>query len=227
MRAETAPDHSELWSREVGVAGASARREYERRKAKDEDAVRERWGRLGGVAVALSGERPQTRSWALGAVGEERLGARLDGMVSTGVSVLHDRRIPGSKANIDHLVITPGGVWVVDAKRYRGRPGLKTAGGFLRPRIETLVVGGRDRTQLVDSVLKQVDLVRAVTGDVPVTGALCFVEADWPLVGGAFTTRGVHVLWPKRLTSILLNQRDEGVDVAGISGLLGSRFRPA
>jgi hypothetical protein len=28
---------------------------------------------------------------------------------------------------------------------------------------------------------------------------LCFIEADWPLIGGSFTTRGVEVLWPKRL----------------------------
>ena len=32
---------------------------------------------------------------------------------------------------------------------------------------------------------------------------LCFVEADWPLIGGAFTTRGVKVLWPKKLDSQL------------------------
>jgi len=36
-------------------------------------------------------------------------------------------------------------------------------------------------------------------GDVPVHGVLCFVEADWPLIGGTFTTRGVQALWPKKL----------------------------
>ena len=34
-------------------------------------------------------------------------------------------------------------------------------------------------------------------------GVLCFVDADWPLIGGAFTTRDVQVLWPKRLQSTL------------------------
>jgi hypothetical protein len=34
---------------------------------------------------------------------------------------------------------------------------------------------------------------------VPVHGVLCFVEADWPLIGGAFTTRGVEATWPKKL----------------------------
>ncbi len=36
---------------EQGNAGASARREYERRKAKDEDRLRQRWGKLGGAAI--------------------------------------------------------------------------------------------------------------------------------------------------------------------------------
>ncbi len=45
------------------------------------------------------------------------------------------------------------------------------------------------------------------------TGALCFVEADWPLIGGAFTTRDVHVLWPKRLAKLLTEPSDGTVDV--------------
>lgn len=28
---------------------------------------------------------------------------------------------------------------------------------------------------------------------------LCFVEANWPLIGDSFATRGVEALWPKRL----------------------------
>ncbi|MGO9962358.1 MAG: nuclease-related domain-containing protein [Acidimicrobiales bacterium] len=32
--------------------------------------------------------------------------------------ILHDRRVPGSPANIDHLVIGPNGVFVVDAKNF-------------------------------------------------------------------------------------------------------------
>src|SRR6478672_7026835 len=38
-----------------------------------------------------------------------------------------------------------------------------------------------------------------VGDDVPLHGVLCFVEADWPLIGGSFTTRGVEALWPKKL----------------------------
>jgi len=35
--------------------------------------------------------------------------------------VLHDLAVPGSRANIDHLVIGPTGLWVVDSKSYRSR----------------------------------------------------------------------------------------------------------
>ncbi|MEI2671103.1 MAG: nuclease-related domain-containing protein [Marmoricola sp.] len=93
---------------DAGTAGSSARREYERRKAKDEERLRQKWGKLGGIAVALSDEKQSTKAWATGAVGEERLGARLDSLVSESIAVLHDRRIPGSKANIDHIAITAG-----------------------------------------------------------------------------------------------------------------------
>jgi len=30
---------------------------------------------------------------------------------------------------------------------------------------------------------------------------VCFIDADWPLVGGSFATADVAVLWPKKLPS--------------------------
>lgn len=221
------PPCEALPANESGVAGSSARREYERRKAKDEEKLREKWGYFGGLAVALSDERQHTKAWDQGAVGEERLGARLNALTADGLAVLHDRRIPGSKANIDHIAITPGGIWVIDAKRYKGRPELKIEGGILRPRLEKLLVGRRDCTKLVDGVLKQVDVVRDLVGDVPVTGVLCFIEADWPLIGGAFSTRSVHVLWPKRLAKVLTEQTAGDVDVAAMRETVASRFKSA
>jgi len=185
---------------ESGTAGASARREFERRKAKREERIRGKHPKLGGLILALSDERQSTTAWDVGAAGEERLGKGLDQRASDTVRLLHDRRIPKSRANIDHIAVTASGVYVIDAKKYRGRPHLKVEGGFFRPREERLLVGSRDCTKLVDGVLKQVDVVRGLLdADVPVHGVLCFVEADWPLIGGAFTTRGVQALWPRRL----------------------------
>lgn len=67
------------------------------------------------------------------------------------------------------------------------------------------MVGGRDRTKLVNGVLKQVGLVRAALEggpDVPVRGMLCFVDGDWPLIGGSFTVRGVDVVWPRKMAAM-------------------------
>ena len=221
------PDREGVVSAAAGTAGSSARREYERRKAKDQEKLRGKWGLLGPLAAAFSDERQSTKSWDRGATGEERLGARLNALASEDLAILHDRRIPGSKANIDHIAITSGGIWVIDAKRYKGRPELKIEGGFLRPRAEKLLIGGRESTKLVDGVLKQLDVVKDLVEDVPINGALCFIDADWPLFGGAFTTRGVQILWPKRLTEVLAAQTSGDVDVVRMKESLASTFRPA
>ena len=100
-------------------------------------------------------------------------------------------------------------------------------GGILRTRVERVLVGRRDCTTLVDGVLKQVEVVRDLVGDIPITGALCFVDADWPLVGGSFSTRGVHVLWPKKLTKALTETIGGGVDVLSVHASVAERFKPA
>lgn len=212
---------------ENGTAGGSARREYDRRRAKDEAKVRETWGRFGGIAVALTPERTSTRVWSTGADGEARVGARLDGIASDSIRVLHDRRIPGSKANIDHLVVTPSGVWVIDAKKYKGAPSQRVEGGFLRPRVEKLMVGGRDKSRLVDGVLWQVECVRKAVPDAPVRGILCFVDSEWPLLAGPFTVNGVEVLWPRKLVGRLTAVGPALADVDKVAGVLANRLRPA
>lgn len=188
--------------------------------------MREKWGPLGGLAVALADEKQSTRAWATGAIGEEKLGALLDKLASGSMSVLHDRRIPRTRANIDHMVVSSAGVWVIDAKRYKGRPSLHIEGGFLRPRVEKVYVGRRDCTTLVDGVIKQMGLVQAVVGDIPVVGSLCFVEADWPLIGGSFVSREVHVVWPAKLATLLRASQGH-IDVDAVTRALADHFPPA
>ena len=121
---------------DAGVAGQPTRQEHDRRATKRETAVKERWGNpIGGAVLALTDEPQSTRAWAVGARGEEKLAEALDGF-----SVLHDRRVPGTRGNIDHIVVAPAGVFVVDAKRYEGRIEIRNHGWFLRP-DERLHVG--------------------------------------------------------------------------------------
>lgn len=214
---------------DAGVPGASARREYERRRELREQRVRENHPKLGGLILALSDDPQSTKAWERGAVGEELMARRLADLPDT-FRVLHDRRIPGTRANIDHIVTGPSGVWVIDAKRYKDkRPELRVDGGILRPRVESLRTGGRDRTKLVDGVRSQVELVTAALQqiEVPVTGVLCFLEADWPLLGGSFTVSRIHVTWPKALIKRMLEQPGHAFDVNAAHTQLATAFPPA
>ncbi len=225
-----------------GTAGGSARREHERRTANDQARVAEQKanvqevfgsGFLGKVATFLAvDDRPRrsTQVWAQGAVGEERVADWLDRLSGVGVVALHDRRIPGTQANIDHIAVTPWGVWVIDAKRYLNkRPDIVTEGGFLGfGGTARLTVGGRKKDDLVDGVLRQVERVSGAVGDgVTVRGALAFVDADWPLIGGDFMVRGVAVLWPRRLAKVMLRQEAPTVDVEALVRLIAAKFPPA
>jgi len=217
-------------------AGASAFREYERRKAKDVEATEQRrervrnrfgGGKFGSVVAAFTvdgDERSSTKVWQQGAVGEVAVGNTLDALSSAEFEVLHDRRIPRSRANIDHIVVNSSGVWVIDTKRYLGkRPErYRKSGGY------GLKVGGRKRDALVDGVLRQVESVRGSLSDkVPVRGLLCFVDADWPLIGGSFEVQGIRVVWPKRLARELQTSQPVVQNVGGLTKFLENEYRPA
>jgi Nuclease-related domain len=83
--------------------------------------------RLLGLAVAaLVGWRlrfrpsEQARAWRRGAHGERRTARLLDRLTRDGFVVFHDLAVPRSPANVDHLVIGPSGVFVIDSKQWSG-----------------------------------------------------------------------------------------------------------
>jgi hypothetical protein len=114
-------NHGPLSKADLGVAGASAMREFERRHGKREERVRARWGRMAGLVLALTEDPSSTRAWARGSVGETKLGRSLATLQRDDIIVLHDRRVPATRGNIDHIVVCPSGIYVIDAKRYAGR----------------------------------------------------------------------------------------------------------
>jgi len=74
------------------------------------------------VVVAVVGFLPAgTRNWATGASGEALTARALEQLKVNGFVILHDRLIPGTSANIDHIVIGPPGVAVVETESYSGR----------------------------------------------------------------------------------------------------------
>jgi hypothetical protein len=163
-------------------------------------------------------------TWEPGAIGEQRVGPLLERLRPFGAVPLHDRRIPGSQANIDHVVIAPSGVWIVDSKNYRGR--IERRG---RRSDARLFVDRRDRTSLVTGTTKQYDAVRyAITnGNVPIHRVLCFTGSEWPFFAKPFELDGVWVTWPKALIATITHAGGDGVSVSEISAELAERLPAA
>jgi hypothetical protein len=212
---------------ELGTAGASARREHERRRAGREQRTRERHPRLGGVILALQNDPQHERAWARGAGGEEAVAASLAERCNDNVVVLHDRRVPGSRANIDHIAVAPSGVWVIDSKRYEGKVAVSRP-LFGKPK---LTIAGRDKSKLADGLAAQVDVVRAaldeIAADVPLHGTMCFVDADLPLLG-TLKFNGFALLYRRALAKRLNADGPLGREQAQrIVAQLAERFPPA
>jgi hypothetical protein len=150
---------------------------------------------LSGLVLALSDDPQSTRAWERGSVGESKLAQSLAKLKRDDVIVLHDRCVPGSRANIDHIVVCPSGVFVVDAKLYKGEIHTKDVGGLFSGRDLRLLVGSRDCSRLADGLGWQVRTVDAALGDseIPVFPVLCFVDAEWPLLGGPREFRSVLI----------------------------------
>lgn len=172
--------------------------------------------------------RPDADAWLKGAVGERHLSALLHKESrKRRLVVLDDRRIPGTRANIDHIVIAPSGVYVIDTKNHTGRIERKAAKGS----TERLLVKGWDRTEMITKVKWQTDAVRtALDGaDAPVIPVLCFVnESNWGIFQPVFTIDGVHVLRPLPLRKLL---RKKGTVNGGTrtecARLISIQLRPA
>lgn len=109
--------------------------------------------------------------------------------------VLHDLCWPGRpKANIDHVVIGPGGVFVVDAKNWSGT---------IEVRDQVLRQNGRQREQTVSSAAEAaIALQRTLPVSHLCMGVLCFV-GDNTLSGWA---RDVMVCSSTNLVTMLLSR---------------------
>ena len=127
-----------------------------------------------------------------------------------GFAVLHDRRIPGTRANIDHIVVSPAGVFVVDTKNWSGPVEQRDVGGWFKTDLR-LYAGGRDRTKHLAGMNGQLEAVkhalaaRADWREVPVTGAFCFMSSEnWSLLARRPLRFGdVYVLWGKALGKLI------------------------
>jgi hypothetical protein len=214
-----------------GTPGSSARREAERRRRNREESVLEDHPHIGNLLLSLSEEPHHIRAFDIGGEGEEWLGYHLNALQGKGVLALHDRRRLRSRGNIDHIVVAPTGVYVVDAKHYEGKVRREVVGGFLNSTLR-LYVGPRDCTRLAGRVRGQMADVAEVLGsaafDVKITPVLCFVGSEWGLFTKPFIFDRVLVTWPKALFKWLMAEKTITFDMdCEIVQLLNQRFRPA
>ncbi|AZM56274.1 NERD nuclease [Streptomyces sp. WAC 01529] len=117
----------------MAAGGSASRRAQEARR--QERLLREQW----------QAARQQARQWEAASEGERRVAAQLLVLTERGWRLLVDRRWPGTRvANVDMLLVGPGGVFVIDVKNWRAAP--ETWGGKLR-------AGGEPRDEHVARLL--------------------------------------------------------------------------
>lgn len=196
---------------EAGTAGRSAHLEYERRHLARQARIKGRLGDvLGGVVLAVTSDPQSSRAWERGSIGEQKLAEALAGVPD--IKVLHDRRVPGTRGNIDHIVIAPAGVFVVDAKLYSGLINIRDVGGFFKT-DKRLYVGSRDCSRLAENMSWQVQAVRQalVVGDIQpipaITPVLCFVDGEWPLLFPPEEYNGVRLEGKKSIKKLIAGPR--------------------
>jgi hypothetical protein len=138
---------------------------------------------------------PDAVAWRRGAAGERRTARLLDPLERHGWAVLHDLAVPRSRANLDHLAIGPGGVFMIDSKHYRGRLRLDPSGRLWHGRypLATTLRAVEFEADQAAQILPDPGVV--VVPIVAVHGA----QVPW----GKVVTQGVPVVSARRLPSML------------------------
>lgn len=124
------------------------------------------------VLTAVFAGRQSTEAWRIGAEGE-RMTARALEKLPTSYQVVHDLPMPRSKANIDHVVVGPTGVFTVETKNYKN--GMVIKGG-------QVFSGGRRMDRVVQQARRQAAAVAEQTG-AAVTPIVCVHGAGVRLDG--------------------------------------------
>jgi hypothetical protein len=156
---------------------------------------------VGGLAAVAAGwgmrfrPSPDAVAWRRGAAGERRTARLLSQLERHGWAVLHDLAVPGSRANLDHLVIGPGGVFVIDSKQYRGRLQLDPSGRLWHGRYPLAPALGAVSFEADQAAQVLTDPDVVVVPIVVVHGA----QVPW----GKVVVEGVPVVPARRLPSML------------------------
>jgi Nuclease-related domain len=180
-------------------------------------------GLLGLVAAAVVGWwlrfRPseQVKAWRRGAAGERHTARLLERLTRDGFVVFHDLAVPGSPANVDHLVIGPTGVFAIDSKQWIGSVHQGSDGLVWHNHYRL------DRT--LETVRWEAQVVGRLLGTLT-TALLCVHGAH--VHGGGLHAQGVAIVPAYLLRGALGYDRVlSEVDVALLAATARSKLRPA
>jgi Nuclease-related domain len=179
---------------------------------------------LAGLAVAaMVGWRlrfrpsEQARAWRRGAAGERQTARLLDRLGRDGYQVLHDLAMPHSPANLDHLILGPSGVFVIDSKDWTGQVHQSSDGLIWHNHYRL------DRT--LATIRWQAETLGRLLG-VPVAPLVCVHGAH--VQGGGLRTQGVAIVPAILLRPALgYEQVLSDADVELYAATARMRLRPA
>ena len=126
------------------------------------------------LVARVLGVHTDERAWRVGARGERIVADEL-GKLGEGWSVLHDIAVGTRNANIDHVVVGPGGVFTVNAKFHAGKA--VWVGG------DTVLIDGHRQPYVRNArheAARASRLLSAAYGrQVPVTGIVAVLAQSW------------------------------------------------
>jgi hypothetical protein len=161
-----------------------------------------------------------------GVIGELGVAKDLDYLAHEyGLTILHDLSIPGTTANIDHILLSRKVIYVIDAKNYTGIVNVAPN----RAGKKTLRVGGRDQSALVSKVNKYALSVREFLESegirVKVLPLLAFYQAKFHQ-DSAHTVDGVtvNVFGIENELMRYANLKSEEIDIEEVAKLLLKKF---
>jgi len=159
----------------------------------------------------------QARAWQRGAQGERHTARLLDRLGRDGYVVFHDLAMPDSTANLDHLVVGPSGVFVIDSKQWSGQVHQSSDGLIWHNHYRL------DRT--LASIRWQAETLGRLLG-VPVAPLVCVHGAH--IQHGGLRAHGVAVVPATRLRSALgSDQMLSDADIERYAATARMRLRPA
>jgi hypothetical protein len=155
-----------------------------------------RLGITAAVIAAIADSLYHSRSsstvpaWRRSSVAERRTEAQLKRLERNGYRTLHARAIPGTEAQIDHLVIGPTGVYAVDSEKWDKRLPVRVQMGKklfhgpfdMKPRLSEAMMEATKASELIS---------QSYGREITVTPSLAIYGP--PVPWKIMTIRGVHV----------------------------------